>query len=171
MPTGKYIVTERKQSLRRRMKGTRKLSNSKRKINDNKGGGLAAIIAPTFLTMVNTVKLYHWKTTSYSTHKATDDLYAKMGELTDKFMEVMLGKEEMGGRGKLLNNRAGGYTLNLSLFSSNNEFKKQIEHYKSFLINLSKDAKFNLAMNVDLMAIRDELLAELNQFLYLLSLN
>ena len=31
MPTGKYIVTERKPSLRRRMKGTRKLSNSKGK--------------------------------------------------------------------------------------------------------------------------------------------
>ena len=92
-----------------------------------------------------------------------------MGDLTDHFMEVMLGKEEMGGRNKLFNEPA--YNLNLSLYSSNTEFKKQIEHYKTFLIHLSKDAKFNSVMNVDLMAIRDELLAELNKFLYLLSLN
>ena len=170
MPTKKNMLTGRIPILRRRMKGTRKMVNGKVNLNYNKGG-LATLIVPTFLTMLNTVKLYHWKTTSYSTHKATDDLYAKMGELTDQFVEVMLGKEEMGGRSKLLNNRAGGYVLNLSLYSSNNEFKKQIEHYKSFLINLSKDAKFNLVMNVDLMAIRDELLSELNQFLYLLSLS
>jgi len=174
MPTGKDILTGRKPSLRRMVrigkgkgKGTRKVVRGKGVTN--KKDGLAASIAPTFLTMLNTVKLYHWKTTSYSTHKATDDLYAKMGDLTDHFMEVMLGKEEMGGRNKLLNEPA--YNLNLSLYSSNTEFKKQIEHYKTFLIHLSKDAKFNSVMNVDLMAIRDELLAELNKFLYLLSLN
>ena len=121
------------------------------------------------------MKLYHWKTTSYSTHKATDELYAKMGELIDHFVEVMLGKEEMGGRSKLLNKPTGAhhdaYLLNLSLYSSNTEFKKQIEYYKTFLINLSKNAKFNSEINVDIMAIRDELLAELNKFLYLLSLH
>ena len=30
--------------------------------------------------MLNTIKLYHWKTYSYATHKATDDLYSKIGE-------------------------------------------------------------------------------------------
>jgi len=34
-----------------------------------------SMIVPTFLHMLNTVKLYHWKTTSFSTHKATDELY------------------------------------------------------------------------------------------------
>jgi len=164
MPTGKNILTGRKPTLRRTVRkgkgtGTRKMVN---------GNVLATTIVPTFLNMLNTVKLYHWRTTSYSTHKATDELYAKMGELTDRFVEVMLGKEELGGRGKLLNQRV--YNLNLSLYSSNAEFKKQIDHYKTFLVHFSKDAKFNSEMNVDLMAIRDELLAELNQFLYLLSL-
>ena len=132
-------------------------------------GELKKPIVPTFLHMLNTIKLYHWKTTSYATHKATDDLYAKMNELIDHFVEVMLGKEELGGRAKILNERV--YNLNLSLYSSNADFKKEVERYKRFLIDLSKDAKFNSAMNVDLLAIRDELLAELNQFLYLLSLH
>ena len=138
------------------------------------GAGVSALkkpIVPTFLHMLNTIKLYHWKTTSYATHKATDDLYAKMNELIDHFVEVMLGKEELGGRAKILQGKGGNYVLNLSLYSSNNEFKKEVERYKRFLIDLSKDAKFNSAMNVDLLAIRDELLAELNQFLYLLSLH
>ena len=138
------------------------------------GAGVSALkkpIVPTFLHMLNTIKLYHWKTTSYATHKATDDLYAKMNELIDHFVEVMLGKEELGGRAKILQGKGGNYVLNLSLYSSNTDFKKEVERYKRFLIDLSKDAKFNSAMNVDLLAIRDELLAELNQFLYLLSLH
>ena len=32
-------------------------------------------ITKVFLEMSNTVKLYHWKTLSYSTHNATDELY------------------------------------------------------------------------------------------------
>jgi hypothetical protein len=35
--------------------------------------GIAAAIVPTFLHMLNTVKLYHWKTLSFATHKATDE--------------------------------------------------------------------------------------------------
>ena len=47
---------------------------------------------PTFLHMLNTVKLYHWKTTSYSTHKATDQLYSDLNEKIDEFVEILLGK-------------------------------------------------------------------------------
>ena len=31
-------------------------------------------IVTMFLQMLNTVKLYHWKTSSYAQHKATDEL-------------------------------------------------------------------------------------------------
>jgi DNA-binding ferritin-like protein len=162
------ILTGRLPSLK---KNTRKHKHNKQVVKADSSsaraaGALKKPIVPTFLHMLNTIKLYHWKTMSYATHKATDELYAKMGELIDHFVEVMLGKEEMGGRTKILNVPV----LNLSLYSSNNEFKKEVERYKSFLIDLSKDAKFSSSMNVDLIAIRDEILAELNKFLYLLSL-
>ena len=109
--------------------------------------------------MLNTVKLYHWKTTSFSTHKATDELYGSLNEQLDKFVEVMLGKREMGGR-KLLHVSM----VKLGVYSNNEAFKKQIENYKQFLLDL--DAGFG----PDLLAIRDEILAEFNKFLYLLSL-
>ena len=32
------------------------------------------------------IKLFHWKTHSYSTHKATDELYSKLNDDIDKFV-------------------------------------------------------------------------------------
>ena len=126
----------------------------------------AATIVPTFLHMLNTVKLYHWKTTNFATHKATDELYSSLNEKIDHFVEVMLGKKEMGGRSKLLNVPM----VKLSVYSNNNAFEKQIEYYKSFLLNLSNNPVFSALLNTDLLAIRDEILADFNKFLYLLSL-
>ena len=130
MPNRKDILTGKKPTLRLGRiikKGTRRLIHRR----DSKNGGKKnSHIVHTFLIMLNTVKLYHWKTTSYATHKATDDLYAKIGDLIDHFVEVMLGKEELGGRAKILKGATGkdDYLLNLSLYSSNTEFKKQIEY-------------------------------------------
>ena len=126
-------------------------------------------IVPTFLQMLNTVKLYHWKTTSFATHKATDELYGTLNEKIDEFVEVMLGKGEMGGRAKLLS----APVLKLTMFSSNDAFKKQVEIYKKFLIDMSvgNGGGMNVPANTDLLAIRDEILAALNQFLYLLTLH
>jgi len=125
-----------------------------------------SMIVPMFLHMLNTVKLYHWRTTSYSTHKATDELYKSLNESLDKFVEVMLGKREMGGRAKLLNVSM----IKLSVYSNNEAFTKQIESYKAFLMDFSDASAFDPVMNADLLAIRDEILADFNQFLYLLSL-
>ena len=135
-----------------------------RKINRGKKAVNTASIVPTFLHMLNTVKLYHWKTTSFSTHKATDELYGSLNEKIDQFVEVMLGKREMGGRAKLLNVPM----IKLSVFSNNEAFIKQIENYKAFLLDFSA---FDPVMNADLLAIRDEILADFNKFLYLLTLN
>jgi len=128
-------------------------------------GGLKNLVVPTFLQMLNTIKLYHWKTTSYSTHKATDDLYSKLNENIDRFVEVMLGSG--GNRSKLLHVPM----IKLTMASNNDAFKKQIEVYKTFLLNLSKTfSDDNAHTHVDLLAIRDEILADMNQFLYLLTL-
>ena len=147
----------------------------RRPTRKNKGGrkdatrvnsSLANTIVPTFLHMLNTVKLYHWRTTSFATHKATDELYGSLNSKIDEFVEVMLGKDEMGGRAKLLN----VHVIKLDMFSNNAAFKKQIEIYKTYLLHLSEDPVFSALMNTDLLAIRDEILALFNQFLYLLTL-
>ena len=158
------ILTGRRPTLKRR---DVKTAGKGKGTGKGTGKGISASatnIVPTFLHMLNTVKLYHWRTTDYSTHKATDKLYGALNEKIDQFVEVMLGKNEMGGRAKLLN----ATNLKIDIFSHNDAFKKQIEIYKQFLLNLSNDSTFNSLPNTDLLAIRDEILADMNQFLYLL---
>ena len=116
-----------------------------------------------FLHMLNTIKLYHWKTHSYAMHKATDDLYSKLNGNIDKFVETMLGKT--GGRINLM----GVKQLPLDDYNSVPPFKTQIEDYKSFLVGLDKDPFIKQMSNTDLLNIRDEILGDLNQFLYLLT--
>lgn len=120
-------------------------------------------IVTMFLQMLNTVKLYHWKTHSYSQHKATDELYSNLNENIDSFVEIMLGKK--GDRVNL----TGQKSLPLMDYTNLSDFKKEIEKYKTFLINMNKDAGLNITNNSDLLNVRDEILGNLNQFTYLLT--
>lgn len=122
-----------------------------------------------FLQMLNTIKLYHWKTTDYATHKATDQLYSDINGKADEFVEVMLGKSDAAGKNRamILNVKS----INVRSFNNNNELKREIEKYKSFLISFTNNSLMKKQYNADLIAIRDEILALLNQFLYLLTLH
>ena len=113
----------------------------------------------TFLSMLNTVKLYHWKTHSYTQHKATDELYQKINGHIDTFIEVYLGKNPRVDLSKVK-------SIPLHDFNSITNFEKLIEKYKSFLISIQLENK-----DSDLLTIRDELLTDLNQFNYLLTLS
>jgi hypothetical protein len=48
-----------------------------------------------FFEMLLMVKLFHWKTFCYATHKATDQIYDKLNGHMDRFMEVLLGKSNI----------------------------------------------------------------------------
>lgn len=117
-------------------------------------------IVRVFLEMLNMIKLYHWKTKSYSQHKATDELYAKMQENVDRFVEVLLGKDES--RIQMMEKR-----IDLLDMNSKEEFKKRLLTYRKFLTDMN--IYFDESNDSDILNIRDELLADLNQFLYLFS--
>ena len=128
-----------------------------------------------FLQMINSIKLFHWKTTDYATHKATDQLYADLNLKIDQFVEVLLGKNSAIHNNNN-NNNTRSYILNITSlklpsFKNNNDLKKEIDHYKIQLMNLTSSPQINKIYNSDLLNIRDEILALLNQFLYLLTLN
>lgn len=116
-----------------------------------------------FLEISNLIKLYHWKTHSYATHKATDELTSKLNENIDTFVEVLLGK--CGDRINLTHIKH----ISLKDFNSVNEFKREIEKFKSYLINFENISALKTMSNTDLYNIRDEMLANVNQFLYLLT--
>jgi hypothetical protein len=112
-----------------------------------------------FLRMLNTVKLYHWKTSSYAQHKATDELYSNLNSSIDSFVEIMLGKD--GSRVNLTNVKS----IPLHDYADLSGFKQEVDMYKEYLINLQVNAK----KDTDLLNVRDEILGHLNQFTYLLT--
>ena len=117
-----------------------------------------------FLEMLMMVKLYHWKTTSYSTHKATDELYTKLNANIDDFIEILLGKS--GTRTDLMSNKE----IKLYDLNSIESLKKKVDGFKGYLISLEDNKLFPSQMtNYDLLNIRDTILGDLNQFLYLLT--
>jgi DNA-binding ferritin-like protein len=118
-----------------------------------------------YLSLLNTVKIYHWKTHSYATHKATDELYSKLNEDIDKFVEVLLGK--IGNRIDLTKVKS----IPIHDFTSLEQMKKEIANFKSYLVGLDSNKVMNIMSNSDLYNIRDEILGDLNQFLYLLTFN
>jgi hypothetical protein len=119
-------------------------------------------IVAMFLQMLNTVKLYHWKTSSYAQHKATDDLYSSLNSTIDSFVEIMLGKK--GDRVNLI----GTKSIPLHDYTDLTDFKREVDIYKDYLIGMSK-SQFNTGRDTDLLNTRDELLGHLNQFTYLLT--
>lgn len=141
----------------RRIRRTKKMTNNKSSINNDK----KARIVNCFLEMLNTVKLYHWKTRSFAQHKATDELYAKLNENVDSFVEILLGKDES-------RIRIPSKKITLIDAGDTNDFKGRIYDYREFLIK-DISAYFDSKRDSDLLNARDEILGNINQFLYLMT--
>jgi DNA-binding ferritin-like protein len=116
-----------------------------------------------FLEVLTAIKLYHWKTHSYATHKATDELNDKLHENVDSFVEVLLGKR--GDRVNLTHKKS----ISLRDYKNPEDFKGELEKFKSYLVGLDNRSALKTMSNSDLYNIRDEMLANVNQFLYLLT--
>jgi len=117
------------------------------------------IITP-FLKLLNQLKIYHWQTKSYAEHIAFGKAYDNLDSLIDKLIEVYMGKNGVP-RAKLkFNIELDNYDENHTLF------------VKDFIHNINNDLKSNLSMENDseLLNIIDEIVAELEQLLYLLTL-
>ena len=128
--------------------------------NNNSKVKLQSELVNYFLEILMIIKVYHWKTSSYSEHKATDELYERLNEYIDKFVEIMLGKKQT--RLNMKNK-----TIKFIDPSTKKELIKIIYDYR-ILLEL-KINNYIKPTNTDLLNIRDEILGSLNQFLYLLT--
>jgi len=144
---------------------SRRSKNTGNKTRSNRGSlqSFQKEITIVFLEMLMMIKLYHWKTTSYATHKATDELYSKLNSNIDSFIEVLLGKS--GIRTDLV----GKKNIRLVDLSSTESLKKEVESFKRYLVNLNNNRTMKIMSNTDLYNIRDSILGDMNQFLYLLT--
>ena len=114
-----------------------------------------------FLELLNMIKLFHWKTCSYSLHKSTDLLYEQLNKHIDKFIELLIIKDNK--RIKMVNKK-----MNLIDINDETEFKSKIYEYREFLINM--DTIFNKRSDSALITIKDDILVDINQFLYLMTI-
>ena len=145
-------------SFRKSSRSSRSSRSSSQSLNE-----FQKEIASTFLEMLLMVKLYHWKTTSYATHKATDELYLKLNANIDSFIEILLGKS--GSRIDLMSKS----NIRLVDLSSQESLKREVDAFKGYLVGLNDNKALQTMSNSDLFNIRDTILGDLNQFLYLLT--
>lgn len=111
------------------------------------------------------IKLYHWNTLSYATHKATDQTHGILADKTDKYAEVMIGK----GNGKYRINMNHYKTLNIGKIESNENMIKKVKNFIIYLNNFHSTLDSKIYSEVN--NIRDEIVGELDTFLYLLTLH
>jgi len=115
------------------------------------------LIAP-LIKIQEQLRVFHWQSETYAQHKAFGEAYEKLGELTDEFVEVFMGKY-----GKV----KAKITYNIELDNLSENYLDYINDYISFLNKVTDDLS---DQDTDLLNIRDEMLATLNKLKYLLSL-
>lgn len=104
------------------------------------------------LDLINNIKIFHWKTRSYAEHVASDSLHAKLSANMDRFAEVFLG---MSGE---------RFSINSQLNLSDRNKKGMCDKVRAFIKHME-----GLKLTGDLSNIREDIIADCNQFLYLMT--
>ena len=126
--------------------------------NNNMSKG--AKIVSFFFELQMNVKLYHWITESYSNHKATNKLLDNLSDLIDSFVE-----KYMGAFSRPVLKSGSSVPIQNMTKTKYVKLLKQAQDY------LRGDLEKVIAKNTELLNIRDEVLAELDQALYFSTLS
>jgi len=117
-------------------------------------------IVTNLLTIQNQLRVFHWQTQkkpgSFAQHEAFGKAYEELDPLVDDFIEVYQGK-----RGALMGKN--GFTLNLENLSDN--YEAFIDEAIQYLVDYLPRA-LDQNKDTDLLNIRDEMMAILNQTKY-----
>ena len=115
-----------------------------------------------FFAMRSQIKLYHWQTHSYARHKATDEVVKSLDDHIDQFVEVYMGKY---GRPKMSTKTGVTHVVNMSEKGAVTFIRRCIQALLGDVVKGLDEER-----DSDLYNIRDEMLADLNQLLYLFTL-
>jgi hypothetical protein len=116
-----------------------------------------------FFHLRDQIKLYHWQTRVYARHIATDQILQRIEKNIDSFVEVYIGKY---GRPKLTGAKATITLHNLTEAGATRLIKAAI---KMLLGPITRSLR--AGVDADLLTLRDDMVADLNQLLYLFTLH
>jgi len=114
-----------------------------------------------FLHLRDQIKLYHWQTRVYSRHIATDSIIGKLDKSIDSYVEIYIGKY---GRPKITGKNSIITIHNLTESGAVRLVNAALKYLQG---PLSKTLQ---PSDTDLMNVRDEMISDLNQLLYLFTL-
>ncbi len=112
-------------------------------------------------TLRTQLKLHHWQTHEFSTHKATDEILLKLDDLIDEYVEIYMGEY---GRPSVTKGTGMIQIKNLSEKAVVSFVKEAIVHLQT------KFVKGYKASDTALLTVRDEMIGALQKLLYFLSL-
>ena len=105
------------------------------------------------------IKMFHFQTKKYAAHKTLDCYLCKFSENFDRFMESFQGVY-----GRLTNEK-----IDLSIdLVSDLDYKENIDRFKNILLTIRKKLSANKE-NDGLISILDDMVADVQQLLYLLT--
>jgi DNA-binding ferritin-like protein len=129
-----------------------KYSNKSRKNKNNrsyKSNKDTKCLIEYCLDFLNNLKLFHWNTHSYSEHMASDELFEDLVKKTDKMVE------------SLLQNRVPIKT-SITLNTDKKSFMNKLNSFKKMMKTVS--------LPEELYSLRDDILIDIDQFEYRLTL-
>ena len=141
----------------------------------------ASLVMLSFFQIQNTIKFSHWRTKSYSEHKALDGYLDKFLDKMDEFIEIWQGKygriDIKGKSVDMVVQKVNGKDLVRYLDVLVSFFLgEKSKNCKNFKISGKKNYCRITLMNIisskdtDLLNIRDEIVGAINQLKYLLTL-
>ena len=110
-----------------------------------------------FFTIQLSIKQYHWGTTSYARHKASDNILEKLDSNIDKFIEVFIGRYNV-------KPNVSSIKIDKTLLTDEGSLNLLLDT-RSILESFNK-----LITDNELLNIRDEMVADINQTIYLYNL-
>jgi len=101
------------------------------------------------------LKAFHWLTTSFAKHNAFGDAYEVLEDKIDTFVETYFGRFA----------RETFVAAALGIRGDANNPMECISEFKVYLVSMNRE----LADAPDLLAIRDDILGEVDRLIYMLS--
>jgi hypothetical protein len=118
-------------------------------------------IAMIFLSFRDQLKIYHWQTSVYARHVAADKLFDALEDQIDRFMEVLQGSRNLRIQ---LTTKSGNVKYSNQSDDDANSILLSFKNWLSTVLpSMLEDT------NTDLLNIRDEMLASVNNTIYLYS--